>query len=101
MGISCLSARVAASRVMSRRTALWMASWIRQPGFVGIVVVIALPPSISLDVDSAQILALESRGVANPTTIKRPYDASRRRERAEEERQATRLRVVESARKLF
>jgi AcrR family transcriptional regulator len=32
---------------------------------------------------------------------KRPYDARRRRERAEEERRATRLRVVESARRLF
>src|SRR3954465_6236290 len=32
---------------------------------------------------------------------KRPYDARRRRERAEEERQATRRRVVEAARALF
>lgn len=32
---------------------------------------------------------------------KRPYDARRRRERAEEERRATRLRVVEAARRLF
>jgi AcrR family transcriptional regulator len=32
---------------------------------------------------------------------KRPYDARRRRERAEEERQATRRRVVEAARELF
>jgi AcrR family transcriptional regulator len=32
---------------------------------------------------------------------KRPYDARRRRERAEEERGATRLRVVEAARRLF
>jgi AcrR family transcriptional regulator len=32
---------------------------------------------------------------------KRPYDARRRRERAEEERRATRQRVVEAARKLF
>jgi AcrR family transcriptional regulator len=32
---------------------------------------------------------------------KRPYDARRRRERAEQERRATRLRVVEAARTLF
>ena len=32
---------------------------------------------------------------------KRPYDARRRRERAEEERSATRRKVVEAARKLF
>ena len=32
---------------------------------------------------------------------KRPYDARRRRERAEEERRATRLRVVEAASRLF
>ena len=32
---------------------------------------------------------------------KRPYDARRRRERAEQERQATRLRVIEAARTLF
>jgi AcrR family transcriptional regulator len=32
---------------------------------------------------------------------KRPYDARRRRERAEAERRATRLRVVEAARRLF
>src|SRR4051794_37776795 len=32
---------------------------------------------------------------------KRPYDASRRRERADQERSATRLRVVEAARRLF
>jgi AcrR family transcriptional regulator len=32
---------------------------------------------------------------------KRPYDARRRRERAEEERRATRQRVVEAARNLF
>ncbi len=32
---------------------------------------------------------------------KRPYDARRRRERAEEERTATRRKVVEAARKLF
>jgi len=32
---------------------------------------------------------------------KRPYDARRRRERAEEERGATRRRVVEAARHLF
>ena len=32
---------------------------------------------------------------------KRAYDARRRRERAEQERQATRLRVVEAARRLF
>ena len=32
---------------------------------------------------------------------KRPYDARRRRERAEEERQATRRRVVDAARELF
>ena len=35
-----------------------------------------------------------------PTT-KRPYDARRRRERAEEERRATQLRVAEAARRLF
>jgi len=34
-------------------------------------------------------------------TTKRTYDARRRRERAEEERRATRLRVVEAARNLF
>ena len=39
--------------------------------------------------------------MANKPTNKRPYDARRRRERAEEERQATRSRVVEAARKLF
>lgn len=32
---------------------------------------------------------------------KAPYDARRRRERAEEERRATRLRVIEGARRLF
>ena len=37
--------------------------------------------------------------MANET--KRPYDARRRRERAEEERRATRQRVVEAARNLF
>src|SRR5438876_2078460 len=36
-----------------------------------------------------------------PAPAKRPYDARRRRERAEEERRATRLRVVEAARGLF
>src|SRR3974390_2602982 len=36
-----------------------------------------------------------------PSTPKRPYDARRRRERAEEERRATQLRVVEAARRLF
>jgi AcrR family transcriptional regulator len=35
------------------------------------------------------------------TEAKRPYDARRRRERASEERQATRGRVVEAARDLF
>jgi AcrR family transcriptional regulator len=35
------------------------------------------------------------------TTAKRPYDARRRRERATEQRQATRRRVVEAARDLF
>jgi AcrR family transcriptional regulator len=35
------------------------------------------------------------------TSAKRPYDATRRRERAEEERRATRLRVVGAARRLF
>jgi AcrR family transcriptional regulator len=35
------------------------------------------------------------------TDAKRPYDARRRRERATEERQATRRRVVEAARELF
>ena len=35
------------------------------------------------------------------TDAKRPYDARRRRERATEERQATRGRVVEAARDLF
>jgi AcrR family transcriptional regulator len=35
------------------------------------------------------------------TDAKRPYDARRRRERATEERQATRRRVVEAARDLF
>ena len=39
--------------------------------------------------------------MAEPPTAKRPYDARRRRERAGEERRATRLRVVEAARKLF
>src|SRR5581483_3929819 len=34
-------------------------------------------------------------------TAKAPYDARRRRARAEEERRATRLRVVEGARRLF
>lgn len=42
-----------------------------------------------------------SRGMAKSTTTKRPYDARRRRERAEEERRATQLRVVEAARRLF
>src|SRR5438876_2209836 len=36
-----------------------------------------------------------------PAPARRPYDARRRRERAEEERRATRLRVVEAARGLF
>ena len=35
------------------------------------------------------------------TSAKRPYDARRRRERATEQRQATRRRVVEAARDLF
>jgi AcrR family transcriptional regulator len=35
------------------------------------------------------------------TEAKRPYDARRRRERAEQERSATRRRVVEAARELF
>jgi AcrR family transcriptional regulator len=39
--------------------------------------------------------------MAKTATTKRPYDARRRRERAEEERRATQLRVVEAARKLF
>ena len=34
-------------------------------------------------------------------TAKRPYDARRRRERADEERKATRRRVVDAARELF
>lgn len=37
----------------------------------------------------------------NTPTTKRPYDARRRRERAEEERRATQSRVVEAARRLF
>src|SRR4051794_32007796 len=43
--------------------------------------------------------ALMSRAMA--TEAKRPYDARRRRERAEQERSATRRRVVEAARELF
>src|SRR3954454_11503802 len=43
--------------------------------------------------------ALMSR--ARATEAKRPYDARRRRERAEQERSATRRRVVEAARELF
>lgn len=39
--------------------------------------------------------------MANTATNKRPYDARRRRERADEERRATQLRVVEAARRLF
>ena len=39
--------------------------------------------------------------MANPPAVKRPYDARRRRARAEEERRATRSRVVEAARTLF
>ncbi|GAC1386841.1 MAG: hypothetical protein NVSMB4_13860 [Acidimicrobiales bacterium] len=39
--------------------------------------------------------------MANTPTTKRPYDARRRRERAEEERRTTQLRVVEAARRLF
>lgn len=39
--------------------------------------------------------------MANAATTKRPYDARRRRERAEEERRATQLRVAEAARRLF
>jgi AcrR family transcriptional regulator len=39
--------------------------------------------------------------MAKPATTKRPYDARRRRQRAEEERRATQLRVAEAARKLF
>lgn len=39
--------------------------------------------------------------MANTPTTKRRYDARRRRERAEEERRATQLRVVEAARRLF
>src|SRR5690554_668857 len=35
------------------------------------------------------------------TSRKRPYDARRRRERAEAERAATRRKVIEAARKLF
>ena len=37
----------------------------------------------------------------NTPTTKRRYDARRRRERAEEERRATQLRVAEAARRLF
>src|SRR3954468_12807436 len=39
------------------------------------------------------------QGMANEA--KRPYDASRRRERADQERSATRLRVVRAAHDLF
>lgn len=39
--------------------------------------------------------------MTNSPATKRPYDARRRRERAAEERRATRLQVVEAARKLF
>lgn len=39
--------------------------------------------------------------MAEKTTTKRSYDARRRRERAQEERRSTRLRVVEAARRLF
>ena len=35
------------------------------------------------------------------STTPRPYDATKRRERAEEERRATRRRVIEAARDLF
>ena len=39
--------------------------------------------------------------MAQTPTTKRPYDARRRRERAEQERRATQRRVVEAARRLF
>ena len=39
--------------------------------------------------------------MANKPTTKRRYDARRRRERADQERRATQLRVVEAARRLF
>src|SRR5437588_10112945 len=39
--------------------------------------------------------------MSSTMTTKGSYDATRRRERAEEERRATRLRVVEAARRLF
>ncbi|MGA8296802.1 MAG: helix-turn-helix domain-containing protein [Acidimicrobiales bacterium] len=39
--------------------------------------------------------------MAKTPTTKRPYDARRRRERAEDERRATKRRVVEAARELF
>lgn len=39
--------------------------------------------------------------MANTPTTKRPYNARRRRQRAEAERGATQLRVVKAARKLF
>ncbi len=39
--------------------------------------------------------------MAKTPATKRPYDAQRRRERAEEERRATQSRVVKAARKLF
>ncbi|GAC1307113.1 MAG: hypothetical protein NVSMB16_03260 [Acidimicrobiales bacterium] len=39
--------------------------------------------------------------MANTPRTKRPYDARRRRERAEEERRTTQLRVAEAARRLF
>ena len=52
-----------------------------------------------LELDSAQIDPLLSRAVV--TDAKRPYDGRRRRERATEERRATRRRVVEAAVELF
>jgi AcrR family transcriptional regulator len=48
-----------------------------------------------------QIKDLTSRPVANSASSKRPYDARRRRQRAEEERRATQSKVVEAARDLF
>src|SRR3954451_12583441 len=51
-----------------------------------------------VELDSALILALLSRGMP---TGKRTYDAGKRRERAEEERRATRRSVVAAAQALF
>src|SRR5690606_17873231 len=54
--------------------------------------------AITVELDSEQIKGLMSTPMNEP---KRAYDATKRRERAEEERRATRRRVLAAAQRLF